>query len=55
MESIRLITKDYEMIIAQHGNFTLVVSHSNVLKLEVKAVVEGGEKKEGEPEAKKEA
>ena len=41
------------MIIAQHGNFTLVCTHSN-LKQEVKAAVEGGEKKEGEPEAKKE-
>ena len=41
------------MIIAQHGNFTLVVTHSN-LKVEAKVTGEGGEKKEGEPEAKKE-
>eukprot|EP01039_Chlorochromonas_danica_P006220 gene6220-6858_t len=46
VESIRLITKEYEMIVAQHGNFTLVVTHSNS-KAHVKVVVEG-EKKEGE-------
>ena len=45
-------TKDYEMIVAQHGNFTLVVTHSKVAKLETKAAVEG-EKKEGEAEEKK--
>ena len=56
VESIRMITKTYEMIIAQLGNFTLVVSQSNVkeAELEVKAVLEGvaGEKKEGEAEKK---
>lgn len=51
VESIRLITKEYEMVIAQHGNFTLVATHTK-LKMEVKAVLEGGEKKEGEPEKK---
>lgn len=40
------------MIVAQHGNFTLVVTHSNS-KAHVKTIVEV-EKKEGEPEAKKE-
>jgi hypothetical protein len=53
VESIRLITKEYEMMVAQHGNFTLVVTHSNS-KAHVKTAVEV-EKKEGEPEAKKEA
>lgn len=48
-----MITKDYEMIIAQHGNFTLVVTQNNS-KNDSKAAVEG-EKKEGEAEAKKEA
>jgi hypothetical protein len=52
VESIRMITMNYEMIIAQHGNFTLVVTQSNVKVEEVKAVVEGVEKKEGEPEKK---
>lgn len=47
-----MITKEYEMIIAQHGNFTLVVTQNNS-KVDSKAAVEG-EKKEGEPEAKKE-
>jgi hypothetical protein len=48
-----LITKEYEMIIAQHANFTMVVSHSN-LKQEAKPLEAGGEKKEGEAEVKKE-
>lgn len=39
------------MIIAQHGNFTLVISHSNKAKAEEKTIVEG-EKKEGEVEKK---
>ncbi len=39
------------MIVAQYGNFTIVVTHSNI-KQEVKA--DGGEKKEGEAEVKKE-
>jgi len=51
VESIRMITRDYEMIIAQHGNFTLVVSHSNKSKADDKGSLEG-EKKEGEPEKK---
>lgn len=47
-----MITKNYEMIIAQHGNFTLVVTQSNA-KVEEKVVAaEGGEKKEGEVEKK---
>ena len=40
------------MIVAQHGNFTLVVTQSNVKVEEVKVAVEGAEKKEGEPEKK---
>lgn len=47
-----MITKSYEMIIAQHGNFTLVVTQSNVKVEEAKVTVEGTEKKEGEPEKK---
>ncbi len=39
------------MIIAQHGNFTLVVTHSKT-KAEVGKSAEGGEKKEGEAEKK---
>lgn len=39
------------MIIAQHGNFTLVVTHSKT-KVEVGKSAEGGEKKEGEAEKK---
>mmetsp|Transcript_3243 Transcript_3243/g.5054 ORF Transcript_3243/g.5054 Transcript_3243/m.5054 type:complete len:129 (+) Transcript_3243:162-548(+) len=54
VESIRMITKNYEMIIAQHGNFTLVVSQSNVKEEEVKVAAEG-EKKEGEAEKKEAA
>lgn len=46
-----MITKDFEMVIAQHGNFTLVATHTKH-KPEVKVVAEG-EKKEGEE--KKEA
>lgn len=39
-----MITNEYEMIIAQHGNFTLVVTHSKIKEV---AKAEG-EKKEGE-------
>lgn len=46
-----MITRDYEMIIAQHGNFTLVVSHSNKSKADDKGSLDG-EKKEGESEKK---
>jgi hypothetical protein len=53
VESIRLRTADYEMVIAQHGNFTVVVIQEPSGKEAVK-VVEVGEKKEGEAEAKKE-
>lgn len=45
VESIRLRTIEYEMIIAQMGNFTIIVTQ-NPSKVDVKAVVE--EKKEGE-------
>eukprot|EP01036_Dinobryon_divergens_P028451 gene28451-37393_t len=50
VESIRMITKDYEMIIAQHGNFTIVVTQSNA-KVESKKDGDG-EKKEGDAEKK---
>lgn len=45
-----MITKDYEMIIAQHGNFTIVVTQSNA-KVESKKDGDG-EKKEGDAEKK---
>jgi hypothetical protein len=51
VDSIRLKTDLYEMIVAQEGNFTIIVSQSN------KAEVKTEEKKEGEgdaPAAKKE-
>ncbi len=48
-----MITLEYEMIIAQHGNFTLVVTQSNVKEAEAVVAVAGGEvKKEGEAEKK---
>lgn len=46
-----MITKEFELVIAQHGNFTLVATHTKNIKPEVKVAVEG-EKKEGEPEKK---
>lgn len=45
VESIRLRTTEYEMIIAQIGNFTMIVTQ-NPSKLESKPQIE--EKKEGE-------
>ncbi len=42
-----MITNEYEMIIAQHGNFTLVVTHSKIKE----AVKAEGEKKEGDAAA----
>ena len=42
---MRLRTSEYEMVIAQHGNFTFAVTQTPS-KLEAKAVE--GEKKEGE-------
>ena len=45
-----MITNEYEMVIAQHGNFTIVVTQSNE-KSEIKKEGEG-EKKEGESEKK---
>ena len=53
VESIRLHTSDYEMIIAQHGNFTVVATQSAIVH-EPEAVAAEGEKKEG-GEEKKEA
>ena len=50
MESIRIKTKDYEMILAQIGNFTVIATQTPH-KLDVKV---DSEKKEGEAEAKKE-
>jgi hypothetical protein len=54
VESIRLRTAEYEMIIAQHGNFTLVVTQDRDTgaKSESKGAAAEGEKKEGEAEKK---
>jgi hypothetical protein len=52
VESIRMVTKEFEMIIAQHGNFTLVVTQSNVKADPAKGVEGGAEKKDGEVEKK---
>ena len=57
VESIRLRTTIYEMIIAQHGNFTIVVTQSkheeaNKEAVAVAGAVAGEEKKEGEGEKK---
>ena len=40
------------MIVAQHGNFTIVATHGKLKATEAKVATEGGEKKEGEPEKK---
>lgn len=42
------------MIVAQHGNFTLVVTHSKLKQPETKAVEGGAEGAGGEKEKKKE-
>jgi hypothetical protein len=55
VESIRLRTAEYEMIIAQHGNFTLCVTQDRDTgaKSEAKGAAGAeGEKKEGEAEKK---
>ena len=44
VDSIRLKTEQYEMIVAQQGNFTIIVSQTH------KAEVKTDEKKEGEGE-----
>lgn len=49
VESLRLKTKDYEMILAQHGNFTLIVIQQTANKKK------GEEDKEGEAAAPAEA
>ena len=46
VESLRLKTKDYEMVIAQHTNFTLLVIQEPVK--ETPAEEEGGEEKKAE-------
>ena len=51
VESIRLRTLEYEMIIAQHGNFTIIVTQNPSKSEEKKS--SGDDKKEGEE--KKEA
>ena len=51
VESLRLKTKDYEMIIAQHSNFTLLVIQEQVKEVAVEeaaAGAEGGEEKKAE-------
>jgi hypothetical protein len=54
VESIRLRTAEYEMIIAQVGHFTIIVSQSPAELVASKEAEGGGEKKEGGGEAKKE-
>lgn len=54
VESIRLRTNEYEMIIAQHGNFTIIATQASSNKAESKAAGGSEEKKEG-GEDKKEA
>jgi dynein light chain roadblock-type len=49
VESIRLKTVDYEMVIAQHGNFTVILTQKpeeEEVAVEVKEGEEGAEKKE---------
>jgi hypothetical protein len=46
-----MITKDYEMVIAQHGNFTVIVTQNNS-KAETKQTEE---KKDGDAEKKESA
>ena len=46
VESLRLKTKDYEMVIAQHSNFTLLVIQEPVK--ETPSEEEGGEEKKAE-------
>ena len=48
MESLRLKTKDYELIVAQHGNFTLVVVQQS---LNHKKKLDDETEKEGEAAA----
>ena len=54
VDSIRLRTAEYEMIVAQHGNFTIIVTQDRDPNAASKAIVVGaeGEKKEGEAEKK---
>jgi hypothetical protein len=56
VESIRLRTFEYEMIIAQQGNFTIAVTQtpSKVDLSKVGVVTGGEEKKEGAEAEKKE-
>ena len=57
VESIRLRTTDYEMIIAQQGNFTVIVTQErdpSALRADPKGV-SSEEKKEGETEKKEAA
>lgn len=53
VESIRLRTAEYEMIIAQVGHFTIIVSQSPAELLKGKDDDEAGEKKDGVAETKK--
>jgi hypothetical protein len=48
VESLRLKTNDYEMVVAQQLNFTMIVTQSPVVEEEVK---KGEEGKEGEKKA----
>ena len=48
VESLRLKTKDYEMVIAQHTNFTLLVIQEPVKETPAEEGGEGGEEKKAE-------
>ena len=52
VDSIRLRTAEYEMIIAQHGNFTIIVTQDRDPNSGKEKVGIEGEKKEGEGEKK---
>jgi len=57
VESIRLHTSDYEMIIAQHGNYTVVSTQEEVKKVEADkaaaAAAAGAAGEEGKKEEEK--
>ena len=54
MESIRLRTAEYEMIIAQHGNFTLIVKQNPSARQEARGGVVDEKKEKGKEEGKEE-
>ena len=56
VESIRLRTNEYEVIIAQHSNFTIIATQSpSKVEASKPGVGAEGEKKDGAAEEKKES